>query len=366
MTSVRSLITKTQLFCLVTQTQIGIGIMSLPHDVYKYANGDAWVSVLAAGIVAQAMILLYWFLFTKLPSCTLFHMTVGLWGKLPGFIVNLFYVCYFLYVTATIVNAFSDITAKWLLPLTPEWVIFFIALAAGMYLTVGSIVVLARLYAVAMFNLALLVFFLLLGLNDTDIRYILPVGETGGSGVLLGMYEALFSFNGYEILLFILPFVSQTLKKREILYTASAANALTTVVYVFVVVMCTTYFSPREISLIDEPVLYLLSSYSIVLMERVDLVFLAVWMVTVTSSYGTYLFLAGSGLSRLFRNSKHGKAPYLFLLVSICFVYSFLPKGLQDQVESYSAWLDLVGLVVIPVLILLTVILTHSGRRGMS
>ncbi|MED1953059.1 endospore germination permease [Brevibacillus centrosporus] len=366
MTNVRSFITKAQLFFLVAQTQIGIGIISLSHSVHEYARGDTWLSVLAAGVVSQGMIFFYWLLCTKLPNHTLYQMTASLWGKVPGIFVNLYYVVYFVYVTATIVNAFADIVTKWLLPLTPEWVIFFIALAAGMYLAVGPLVVLARLYGVAMFNLALLVFLLLLGLDDIDIRYILPVGESGIQGIGKGLYEALFSFNGYEILLFAFPYVTREVKKKEILVTASAANFLTTLVYVFVVFACTSYFSPGEIRLIEEPVLYLLSSYSIVLMERVDLVFLAIWMITVTTSYGTYLYLAGAGFSGLFRRSDKSSVALLFLLVAICFAYAFLPKGIQDQIDSYSPWFDLVGLLVIPFLALLTAYVTRARRKRLS
>ncbi|MED1795587.1 GerAB/ArcD/ProY family transporter [Brevibacillus nitrificans] len=366
MTNARSFLSRAQFFFLVAQTQIGIGIIALSHDVHKYARGDAWLSVLGAGVVSQGMIFLYWLLCSKLPNQTLFQMIASMWGKIPSLIVKLYYVGYFVYVAATIVNAFAGIVTKWLLPLTPEWVIFFIALAAGMYLAIGPLVVLARLYGVAMFNLGLIVFLLLLGLDDTDIRYILPIGESGANGVIRGMYEALFSFNGYEILLFAFPYISREVKKKEILLTASAANALTTLVYVFVVAVCTTYFSPAEIDLIKEPVLYLLSSYSIVLMERVDLVFLAVWMVTVTTSYGTYLYLAGSGFSALFHKSDKSSIPLLFLLVAICFAFAFLPKGIQDQIDSFSPWFDLVGLIVVPVLALLTAYVTRAGRRGLS
>jgi spore germination protein (amino acid permease) len=366
MTDNRNAITKMQLFCLVTQSQIGIGIMSLPHDAHQYAKGDAWLSVLAAGVVAQCMIVLLWLLCVRLPRHTFFQMVTNLWGKVPGFIVNLYYASYFVLVTAIIIDSFSEVVIKWLLPFTPSWAIYFVALSAGVYLAAGSLPSIARFYAVAMFNLALLIFLMLLGLDDIDIRYVLPAGQSDVNGLLQGMFESLFSYKGYEVLLFVFPFVTKYAKGKEILYTASAANALTTMVYVFVVLICTTYFSPSELGLIDEPVLYLLSSYSIVLMERVDMVFTAVWMVTVATSYGTYLYLAASGLTGMFGRRDIPALPLLLLAAGVCFAYSFLPPNIQTRFDSYGNWLDLVGLLILPMLALLTACMKQARRRKKS
>ena len=43
-------ITKFQLFFILIQSQIGVGLLSLPNAVQKTAKGDGWISTLLAGL----------------------------------------------------------------------------------------------------------------------------------------------------------------------------------------------------------------------------------------------------------------------------------------------------------------------------
>lgn len=54
--------TKTQLLFFIIQTQIGVGILSLPYSVFQRAKQDGWMSILLAGLVVQLLILLFWML----------------------------------------------------------------------------------------------------------------------------------------------------------------------------------------------------------------------------------------------------------------------------------------------------------------
>ena len=60
-------------------------------------------------------------------------------------------------------------------------------------------------------------------------------------------------------------------------------------------------FSPAEITIVPEPVLYMLRVIDIHVIQRLDLIFLSIWMVVTSTSILSYAYLGSMGISKLFR-----------------------------------------------------------------
>ena len=82
-------ITKFQLFFILIQSQIGVGLLSLPNVVQKTAKGDGWISTLFAGVVVQIMLIIYWQLLKRFPTLIYTEITKKILGSVLGKLINL-------------------------------------------------------------------------------------------------------------------------------------------------------------------------------------------------------------------------------------------------------------------------------------
>src|SRR5699024_11306607 len=62
------------LFFLVLQTQIGVGVLSLAFNVFNTAEQDGWISTLIAGLAIQVAIIIIWMMARRFPSSTIFDI----------------------------------------------------------------------------------------------------------------------------------------------------------------------------------------------------------------------------------------------------------------------------------------------------
>jgi hypothetical protein len=134
----------------------------------------------------------------------------------------------------------------------------------------------------------------------------MPIGQSGLFNILLGTKEAMLSLLGFEIFLFLFPFVEGSPKEKVV--SASIANVIVTCYYTYLTFISLIFFSPEEIKLVPQPILYLLNAFTFTVLERIDIVFLAVWMICVMTSFlMTYIYLASVGLASMISIKEHSK-----------------------------------------------------------
>jgi hypothetical protein len=66
-------ITPLQSGLLIVQSQVGVGILSLPFSVHAAAKQDAWISTLLAGFIVNGFIWLLILLARRFPNQSLFQ-----------------------------------------------------------------------------------------------------------------------------------------------------------------------------------------------------------------------------------------------------------------------------------------------------
>lgn len=98
-------ISQKQLFFVVLQAQIGIGIgiLSLPSNAFSHSKNDGWISVILAGIGIQLLILLLWALLNGFKGKSLFEISIIVFGPYVGKVINLLYTFYVLLFTCHVI-----------------------------------------------------------------------------------------------------------------------------------------------------------------------------------------------------------------------------------------------------------------------
>jgi spore germination protein (amino acid permease) len=362
-------LTSVQLTFFIIQTQIGVGILGLPFSVFSVSKNDAWISVLIAGGIVQVIITLLWLLGRRFPSKSLFEYSKVLVGKFAGSLINIGYLIYGVLVTSLVMMYATSIIKTWALNLTPEWVIMLMLLLPGIYLGKEKIMEISNVYVVVSGLIFLLIFvsIIVLFIYPVDWRYLFPIGASGGGTMLKGAKEAYFSMLGFELLLIVYPYFKHN-GDREILKAVTSANLSVTLVYAFLTVASLVTFSPEELKIVPQPVLYYVKSLYLQVIERVDLLFASLWIVNVITSLTSYLFLCTESCSYLFKRFKKLKRGYCTVFWGgFSFIIALLP-GKAEEMDLINKWVLLISYVfvlAVPML-LLGISLIFKKKEGES
>ncbi|MGX6445965.1 GerAB/ArcD/ProY family transporter [Neobacillus sp. K501] len=350
MTKNKQSITKFQLFFIFLQSQIGVGLLSLPHVVDKTANGDGWISTLFAGAAVQIMLVIYWQLLKRFPNRIYTEITLKIFGRFIGKLINLIIYLNFILVGGLATILFIKVINLWLLPATPNWIISILILIACIYLTISDLRVIARFFVLAS-TLILLLFFtsFLNWFTPKEFQYILPIGSSGIKNILLGSSNSLLAMLGFEGLLFVFPFIIHN--KKGVFKTVSLANLFITLFYTYFIFLTLISFSTDQLTGIREPILNLLRGITYTMIDRVDLIFLSIWMVPMATSIIAYLYFATKSL-----NVEKENYPKVVMINGlILFLITLIPH--EDQIitlfNQYVSYFSYVVVFLIPTLLLI-------------
>ena len=354
-------ITKFQLFFVLIQTQIGIGLLSLPNVVQKSAKGDGWISIILAGVVIQGLLVVYYLLLKRFPNDILSKITQKILGRLFGKVVNFIMYFYFILTGSLSTILMVKIINLNLLPVTPAWVISLLIICGCIYLTISDLRILARFFVlVSSLIILLLIITILAFFIPKEIQFILPIGSAGMKDILIGSNSALFSMLGFEMLLFVFPYVIRN--TTGVLKTISLANLFVTSFYTFITFLCLINFSPEQLQQLREPVLYLFRGLSYKMIDRIDYIFLSIWIVPMTSSIIAYLFLASKSISE----EKKSYKKVVVINGILIFLVSLIPH--TDEITTisnkYVSYLSYAIVITLPVFLLILSFIFKRHERG--
>ncbi|QKE74261.1 GerAB/ArcD/ProY family transporter [Arthrobacter citreus] len=353
-------ISKLQLYFFIVQSQIGIGLLSLPNVVETTAKGDGWISTLVAGLAVQITIIIYWLLLRKYPNAIYTEITKKILGKYVGKLFNSFIYIYFIMIGGLACTLFIRTINLWLLPLTPMWVLSLIIILSSIYLTISDLRIISRFFVLGSILIVLLFFMSFFTFYlPKEFRFILPVGHSGVKNILMGSHKSLLSMLGFESLLLIFPFILDS--QKGILKTASLANFSVTLFYTYFTFLCLVSFSPTQLLQIREPVLYLFKVLSFEMIDRLDLIFLSIWIVPMTTSVIIYMFLSAKSISK--ENSFKKNVFFSGILI---FIITILPFD-EDQLvlfDKYVTYLSYVVVFGLPIILLCLSFIISKTKRS--
>ncbi|WP_226683355.1 GerAB/ArcD/ProY family transporter [Sutcliffiella horikoshii] len=356
-------ISQGQLFFLIIQAQIGVGILSLPFAVHSTAKGDGWISTLLAGFVIQLWMMISLTISRCFPEKNFFQILRHLLGRYLGSLLILSYTLYFTAIAGLVAVLQTGLINKWILPLTPFWIIYLLIIIVAVYLATDNILIIARFFGL---STGVIVFFILLVATvyrDANIAYILPIGQSGFKNIVLAIKDVLIALTGFELILLIYPMIKS---KQKTAKTLTFANITTVAIYSFLVFTSLIIFSPQEITLVPEPVLYMLKAISFEVIERLDLIFLSIWVIPMTNSFIIYLYQASKGLKELFHTQSH--APFVPIIVIPIFISGFFlqNKFLIEDINKVFQYIIFLFAFILPLIFLLIALIKKKLQRGKS
>lgn len=319
-------ITTFQLILLLIHFQIGVGVITLPYDVHMKAKSDAWISILLAGLMIQLIILFYGALMKRFPSNNLYGIIQILFGKILGKIIIILYSIFYISVGSIVLAQYVYFLKAWMMPLTPKWILLALMSFTAVFLVKRNLQIIARFTVISSIVFIGFIGASVYALKYANFTFILPIGTNGVMPIIQGLPPSLFPFQGFELLLIIYPFVQAT--NKSLIKAASIANVFVTLFYFMLTTVIILFFSPEELKLVPEPVLYLVKAFSFRIIERPDLLFTSMWIVLVATTFIGLIYASSLGMLTI-THSKNLKG-YATFVAFICFLIASNIKGVYD------------------------------------
>ncbi|UOQ93874.1 spore germination protein [Halobacillus shinanisalinarum] len=325
------LLTKLQVYLLLIQAQFGIGLLSLPNLLGAKLEQDAWFSILIAGTFVQFTLFIYWLLIRRFPGTSYHDITKMITGKYIGTMINathyIGYLAIGTYTSILVINLVNN----WLLPFTPVWAVGGSLILISVYLVINDFTVVARFFV--LLSIVVLPCFLttlLMLTTPLETRNLMPLGDSGFVPILKGSHGALLALLGFELILFMSPYVN--IAERKLLRTFTLSNLTVTILYTLVVILSLMVFSPNVLGQVREPVLYMFRALSFQTIDRIDLLFVSIWIGPMTASIMIYLLIASKSLAKK-------RSAFKKLVISsggIMYVFILLATYDQQSIDLYS------------------------------
>jgi len=322
-------ITTPQAAVIVINFILGSGLLTLPRSATeKVHTPDVWISVILGGILTMIAGVIMVKLSQKFPQKTFYQYCNEIIGKWVGGLLSLFIICYFLLTSGFQLRSMAEVISYLLLEGTPTWAITMIFMWVGLYLIIGGINPIARLFEII---LPLTVIFFLvvvfMSIKIFEIDNLRPVLGEGVIPVLKGVKTTALAFTGPEIMLLLIPFMNHPQKAVKALLVGVS---IPLIFYVITVVMVIGALSVEGVVTRTWPTLDLIRSFEVsgLIFERFESLLLVVWIMQIFSSFTISYYAAALGLAQLSKKSIH---PFMFGLLPILYIIAMIPKNINDQ-----------------------------------
>lgn len=357
-------ISQNQMYSLLVTLIIGIGILSLPRALADKAGPDSLIVIIAGSILFFCLAILINKLIAKFPNSSIIEIGSLLMGRPIGQLLGFLYIIYLFVLMVLQTRAFGEIVKSFLLLATPIEVIMISLLLSCTYLVRSGIEPIARI-AVIIFPLSLIPMILTMFaiINEVDPTYFLPILRTPMMDLIKSLPEIMFSFLGYEFILFLGYFVKEPTKIKKESYWALFTVSIIYFITVFIVIGRFGILGTKNL-IWPTITLFKTIEFPGTIIENVEVVILSTWLLSIFATISITFF----GLAFLTSKVVNAKDHNYFVLPYIPLIYAIalMPENIAEVYEWMGVYTNVLGTIfaiIVPVA-LLVISLFRNPKRG--
>ncbi|KRE75642.1 GerAB/ArcD/ProY family transporter [Paenibacillus sp. Soil750] len=323
-----------QYILIIFETQVGIGLLSLPSDLAKRAGTDGWISIILGWMVSTLLSLVIIRIMKKNPEHTIFELLTTYFGKWVGKGLTVVWILVVVGGASSVMYSTIHIMKIWIVQDSRN-VILMILFTIPIYIITKHGIRMIGLFAeLVLFITLWLPFLLLFALKDIQWMYLFPIGKVGVYPILSAVKSTIYSFLGFELAFILYPFLKD---KKTASKGIVIANSLTMIVYLVTTIVCFIRFSPTEVTDYVYPVLNLLKVIQLPFIERLEIICLSFYLFIIFMTIIPYLYAATLGISQLLGKQDHRNGLRILLFLWVLSSFFFIPTSSQIT-QMGQAW----------------------------
>jgi spore germination protein len=335
-----------ELSILMISQIFGVGILIMPRAVaQEVGTADGWISMLLAGVLQIGIIFFCVRIQRHFPGQNFFEFIgKGKFGKWMTLLISIQFLVYLFLVTPFISRVAGLAVKMYLLDQTPVEVVIgsmliivFYAVSKG----VQGIVHISLMFVPII--LTVLMMGIVFNLGNVDLTIFLPILSEGISPLAKGVAPTLYSLIGVYILFFFLGTVKDTKIKAWPYYIGAIIVIFIHTLYFVIEV---AVFSLEPLKTITFPTIELAKEIEVPggFFERIESIFLTIWVMTVFTSLTINVILAQLLIKDVIL--KKEKMPWLSSVMAfILFILTFIPNSMVEvsKLGEWSAYMAIIA-----------------------
>ncbi|NRS52058.1 GerAB/ArcD/ProY family transporter [Brevibacillus sp. HB2.2] len=343
---------------LIYMTQQGVGIFSLPGVLATYFGTNGWVALFIILAITSINIFLIHLVYRKGNGESVFTI---LESAIPKFLLVPLYIGFIAVwsiFSCLILQEYVLILQMMSFPTVPTYIFKFIIDAFVVLILVKGIYVIGKTSTAFFFLSVWLVLLEVFVVKEFKFSRFTPFLFKGDTNFLEGGYHAYFSFLGYELSLFLFPYINQKSKFTKSVLTG---NLLSTIVYLSVSIIAFGFFGYEQLRNMLYPLLDLLAYIRLPFVERIENLLFGFFLFLATSTSVMYYWASVETVKRMLPKIKTNVIG--FVLVAATFFYSIQFDAISDlkKVSSFLSKIEIGIAFSLPIMLLL--ILLIRGRK---
>ncbi|TKD72012.1 GerAB/ArcD/ProY family transporter [Pseudalkalibacillus hwajinpoensis] len=345
---------------LIYMIQSGVTFFKLPRMLAVNFGTNGWLMVVIVSFIVMINLLL-------ISLVIRFRVGENVFEIMEGLISVKWMAPFYLLLALTwsllsilVGKDFISITQVLSFQNTNSTSLFVILMVLVFYLGMKDIYTISKATNI-FFILTIGIFFLIIyHIPYTSLERLTPFIFKEGKNTIEGIVQLYTAFLGFEIVLFLFPYVDQSKPKwfRSVYY----GHFLTTVVYSVTCFVSYLFFSLNQLKITSYPVLNLIAYIEIELIERIETFVFNLFLIKILVTLVLYLWASSLLLERVIPALSRKQS------VAILIITSMLITLNVDVMSEIADWLLVVGFVAaalaigLPIILLIVIgIRTYRG-----
>jgi spore germination protein (amino acid permease) len=362
MSAAKQPVSTTQFISVITGLQASVVFLALPSNLASAAGTDGWLAIPIGWMVSTVAAVVIVRVMSYYPQGTILDLLqhfAGGWASRLAALMLAFY--YFIFAYDGLIITLL-VTKEWLLPNTSVFILAVLFLAPGIMIAQKGLQVISRYALIIVIMSIWIPFVYLFTLHDAVWLNLLPMLKEGWGPVFSAVRVMLYPALGLTAVFFIYPHLTN---KAAAASAIVIANSLSHGLYLFITFVCFVYFSPNEIDQFMTPVIYIMKSLEFNFIERVEVPFIAFYLLIFSLDSIPSMYFVSFCLKRMINKGSIGV--YLGVFCAAVLTVMLVRSPSVGHIDDLNFIMALTGILVeyiLPVCLLLFLVIRNKGKKA--
>ncbi len=344
---------------LIYMTQVGIGLLSLPSTLAAYFGTNGWLGLfLVFGITCLNIFLIH-FVYRLGNGKSVLEI---LESAIPKFLLTPVYLAcavVWSFIGCMVIQEYVLLLQMISFPTTPTYILKLLIDFFVLLIVLKGIYVIGKTSTAFFYLTIWLVFLEVFVLKEFEFARFTPFLFKGGTDFMKGLLSTYFSFLGYELSIFLFPYVE---KNRKFTRAVLTGNFFSFILYLSVALIAFGFFSFQELRNQMYPILDLFSYIRLPFIERIENLLFGFLLYLMVSTAAMYFWAALEVSQRIVPRLKRNVIG--FVLMAASFAVAMQIDVLSD-VKKFSALFSTIQIGIafgLPTLLLIILLIKRRSR----